>query len=132
MKILSLNRKKKNMKPILRQSIAYLALATLAVSFTALVLAQQPGAPAATTSIDGKQLPPPPPNFSGVIKEKASESQASGCALFLARRTPVWEFLRQSVEQPHRSFNDFDCGPSEKGATQLPGRNLSGTSFQTA
>jgi len=41
-------------------------------------LAQQvtgvPGSPGATTTIDGKQLPPPPPNFGGVINEKASES----------------------------------------------------------
>ncbi len=32
------------------------------------------GSPGATTTIDGKQLPPPPPNFGGVIKERASES----------------------------------------------------------
>jgi hypothetical protein len=41
-------------------------------------LAQQitgvPGSPEATTSITGKQLPPPDPKFGGVIKEKASES----------------------------------------------------------
>ena len=43
-------------------------------------LAQQvtgvPGSPSATTTIDGKQLPPPDPQFGGVIKDKASESQA--------------------------------------------------------
>ena len=43
-------------------------------------LAQQvtgvPGSPEATTTIDGKQLPPPAPQFGGVIKEKASESKA--------------------------------------------------------
>src|SRR5215471_8348227 len=32
------------------------------------------GSPGATTTIDGKQLPPPDPKFGGVIKEKASES----------------------------------------------------------
>jgi arylsulfatase len=32
------------------------------------------GAPSATTTIDGKQLPPPDPKFGGVIKQKASES----------------------------------------------------------
>src|SRR5690606_28338607 len=41
-------------------------------------LAQQvtgaPGSPGATTTIDGKQLPPPDPKFGGVIREKASES----------------------------------------------------------
>ena len=41
-------------------------------------LAQQvtgvPGSPEATTTIDGKQLPPPAPPFGGVIKDRASES----------------------------------------------------------
>jgi hypothetical protein len=32
------------------------------------------GSPSATTTLDGKQLPPPDPKFGGVIKEKASES----------------------------------------------------------
>ena len=32
------------------------------------------GSPEATTTINGKQLPPPAPPFGGVIKEKASES----------------------------------------------------------
>ena len=35
-----------------------------------------PGSPGATTTIDGKQLPPPDPKFGGVISEKASESKA--------------------------------------------------------
>ncbi len=35
-----------------------------------------PGSPTATTTIDGKQLPPADPKFDGVIKEKASESKA--------------------------------------------------------
>jgi arylsulfatase len=42
-------------------------------------LAQQingvPGSPSATTTIDGKQLPPPDPRFGGEIREKASESK---------------------------------------------------------
>jgi arylsulfatase A-like enzyme len=33
-----------------------------------------PGSPSATTTIDGKQLPPEPPKFGGVIKEDAKES----------------------------------------------------------
>jgi arylsulfatase A-like enzyme len=33
------------------------------------------GSPSATTTLDGKQLPPPDPKFGGVIKEKASESK---------------------------------------------------------
>ncbi|MBY5819823.1 arylsulfatase [Rhizobium leguminosarum] len=42
-------------------------------------LAQQPtgvqGSPGATTTIDGRQLPPPDPKFGGVIEEKASDSK---------------------------------------------------------
>src|SRR5258707_14237412 len=34
------------------------------------------GSPTATTTLDGKQLPPPDPKFGGVIREKASESKA--------------------------------------------------------
>jgi hypothetical protein len=33
-----------------------------------------PGSANATMTLDGKQLPPPPMPFGGVIKEKASES----------------------------------------------------------
>src|SRR3954470_14393720 len=51
----------------------------LALSCTS-ALAQQvtgvPGSPGATTTIDGKQLPPPEPNFGGGIREKASDSTA--------------------------------------------------------
>src|SRR4051812_30871411 len=42
-------------------------------------LAQQitgtPGSPSATTTLDGKQLPPEPPKFGGVIKEDATDSK---------------------------------------------------------
>ncbi len=34
-----------------------------------------PGSPSATTTIDGKQLPPPPQKFKGVIKETANKSK---------------------------------------------------------
>jgi arylsulfatase A-like enzyme len=33
-----------------------------------------PGSPSATTTLSGKQLPPPDPKFGGVIREKATES----------------------------------------------------------
>ena len=55
-------------------------------------LAQQvtgiPGTPGATTTIDGKQLPPPAPKFGGVIKEKASESNRGGPRASCRRRAP--------------------------------------------
>jgi arylsulfatase len=55
-------------------------LAAAAVLIAALpALGQQttgtPGAPDATTSIDGKQIPPPPGKFGGVIKETAKDSK---------------------------------------------------------
>jgi arylsulfatase len=55
-------------------------LASLALLLAATpVLAQQttgePGAPDATTTIDGKQLPPPDPKFGGVIKDGALQSK---------------------------------------------------------
>ena len=53
------------------------ALGLLALAAT-LATAQQVtgvlGSPHATTTLDGKQLPPPDPKFGGVIKEKAPES----------------------------------------------------------
>src|SRR6266702_2837140 len=55
-----------------------LAAAVMAVATSALAQIQTTGtsgAPGATTTIDGKQLPPPDPKFGGVIKEKASESK---------------------------------------------------------
>ena len=34
-----------------------------------------PGSPSATTTIDGRQLPPPDPKFGGVIEEDALQSK---------------------------------------------------------
>jgi len=51
----------------------------LCVSLASGASAQQitgaPGSPSATTTIDGKQLPPEPPKFGGVIKEDAKDSK---------------------------------------------------------
>jgi arylsulfatase A-like enzyme len=44
------------------------------VSTSAQQVTGVPGSPTATTTITGKQLPPPDPKFGGVIREKASES----------------------------------------------------------
>lgn len=52
---------------------------TIALLGSGTTLAQQvtgvPGAAGATTTLDGKQLPPPDPKFGGEIKQKASESK---------------------------------------------------------
>jgi arylsulfatase len=52
-------------------------MALTALSFGAADAQQiygKPGAPDSTMSLDGRQLPPPPLKFGGVIKDKASES----------------------------------------------------------
>ena len=62
-------------------SAAVLLTACSVFALTAMsAYAQQPtgvpGSPSATTTIDGKQLPPPDPKFGGVIGESASQSKA--------------------------------------------------------
>ncbi len=67
------------MQIFLKMLMAAVVTAVLGAA-PAAVLAQQVtgvlGSPTATTTLDGKQLPPPDPKFAGVIKEKASESKA--------------------------------------------------------
>jgi arylsulfatase len=56
-------------------------LCALAISLPALrsasaqVITGTPGSASATMTIDGKQLPAPPPKFEGVIKEDAKDSK---------------------------------------------------------
>ncbi len=54
----------------------YLVAVMLAIPAMAEQITGTLGSPSATTTISGKQLPPPGPKFGGVIKEKASESKA--------------------------------------------------------
>ena len=75
---------------ICRLLISALSLTVLVfASASAQQITGTPGSPSATTTIDGKQIPPPDPKFGGVIKEKASEFDtlvaaarraAEGCA----------------------------------------------------
>src|SRR5438445_6939403 len=54
-----------------------LAVAVMAVAPCARAQIQTsgvPGSPSATTTIDGKQLPPPDPKFGGVIKDSVKDS----------------------------------------------------------
>src|SRR5208282_3066858 len=57
-----------------------LLLVLVAIMLAAPAAAQQItgvlGSASATTTIDGKQLPPPDPKFGGVIKENAAQSKA--------------------------------------------------------
>src|SRR2546430_18988 len=55
-------------------------LGAFLLSLTALVVYAQQitgvlGAPSATTTIEGNQIPAPPPKFGGVIKENAKDSK---------------------------------------------------------
>ena len=67
------------MKITFTSSVARVALLGLvelaAISATAQQVTGVPGSPSATTTIDGKQLPPPPAPFGGVIKEDAKDSK---------------------------------------------------------
>jgi arylsulfatase A-like enzyme len=62
-----------------RRALPLAGLVVLAASYLttahAQVITGVPGSPSATTTIDGKQLPPPPAKFGGVIKETASNSK---------------------------------------------------------
>ncbi len=60
---------------ILFNTIFTCILVALVGSVRAQEVTGELGSPSATTTIDGKQLPPPDPKFGGVIKEKATESK---------------------------------------------------------
>src|SRR5262245_42733085 len=69
-------------EPQMKIQPTFLPLAVLGVvlASTVSLQAQQitgtPGSPSATTTITGKQLPPPDPQFGGVIKLKATDSKS--------------------------------------------------------
>ena len=76
------------------------SIVTLVLFTGAPALAQQitgaPGSPSATTTIDGKQLPPPPRTFGGVIKESAKDS------------TPYWPAARGAAQGRAQRAADHD------------------------
>src|SRR4029077_6645963 len=55
--------------------LIYLLLAVATSTYAQVQTTGTPGSPSATTTIDGKQLPPPPMPFGGVIKESALYSK---------------------------------------------------------
>src|SRR5664279_1750689 len=55
-------------------AVSVIAIASASSRGVAQQVTGVPGSPEATTTIDGKQLPPPDPPFGGVIKERATES----------------------------------------------------------
>ena len=58
-----------------RISLSVAAVALLAFPAIAQEITGTPGTPSATVTIDGKQLPPPPMPFGGVINESAKDSK---------------------------------------------------------
>ena len=65
--------------PLARKAITVMSLLSALIAGTNLALAQHVtgtlGSPSATTTISGKQLPPPDPKFGGVIKDGALQSK---------------------------------------------------------
>ncbi len=66
----------KAVKLVVAITVSVVAFALYASCCIAQQVTGELGSPGATTTLDGKQLPPPDPTFGGVIKEKASESKA--------------------------------------------------------
>ena len=91
-------------------------LALSCVSASAQQVTGVPGSPGATTTIDGKQLPPPDPKFGGVIKEKASESTglvgaARRAAEGRAQRAAHHDGRRQASARQARSAASYRRRP---------------------
>ena len=61
-------------KQILVAAVLF-AIGVSAVTASAQQVTGVPGSPSATITLDGKQLPPPPQKFGGVIKESAKDSK---------------------------------------------------------
>jgi len=68
--------KRLNSRELTATTASAVLLLLTAIPAMAIETTGTPGSPGATTTISGKQLPPPPPKFGGEIKEKAAESKA--------------------------------------------------------
>jgi len=64
-----------NARHVVRLLTSAVAIASCLGSASAQQVTGVLGSPGATTTLDGRQLPPPDPKFGGVIKERASESK---------------------------------------------------------
>ena len=63
-----------NARHVFRLLASAIAVASCLGSASAQQVTGTLGSPSATTTLDGRQLPPPDPKFGGVIKERAAES----------------------------------------------------------
>src|SRR5512140_274108 len=66
----------KSAKQILIRGMLAVAVMAAASAQAQIQTTGTPGSPGATTTIDGKQLPPPDPKFGGVIKDTATDSKS--------------------------------------------------------
>jgi len=68
--------RKSRLTALARALAVFLASALLSsIPVSAQVITGEPGSPSATVTIDGKQIPPPPMPFGGVIKDSALDSK---------------------------------------------------------
>ena len=65
----------KRIKGVLLGGMLFTVMAAMPSGQAQIQTTGEPGSPSATTTISGKQLPPPDPTFGGVIKEKATDSK---------------------------------------------------------
>jgi hypothetical protein len=65
----------KSFRQILIAAALFAIFELSAVTAVAQQITGVPGSPSATITLDGKQLPPPPEKFGGVIKESATDSK---------------------------------------------------------
>jgi arylsulfatase len=126
------------------QQVAIGAAVILAAPVVA--LAQQvtgtPGSPSATTSLSGKQLPPPDPKFGGLVKDGAegimltSGGRFGGYGFYLLKGKPVWLWNLVDLERikwegpdaltPGRHTVEFDFKYDGLGIGTLAFNNFSG------
>src|SRR5262245_23360014 len=62
-------------RQVLLSGMLAAAVMAVAPSSAQIQTTGEPGSPSATTTINGKQLPPPEPKFGGVIKDSAVDSK---------------------------------------------------------
>ena len=65
-----------------------------------------PGDPSATVTIDGKQIPPPPMPFGGVIKKARLPSGIAPDRGNCKRRSQLSEADRKAVDEAYAKAND--------------------------
>ena len=88
--------------------LASVAVATISgLPAAAQQLTGTPGSPSATTTIDGKYLPPPPPKFGGEINLEASQSKPYWPAQVVPPKGAPNVLLIMTDDQGYGSFGNL-------------------------